>query len=205
MSQPVHTSSESPRNNVEWVEAIVKWSRYEYVAVYDYPATSNSEAIMGIYKGDMVQISRRYRREDWCLCQIGHVLGWVFLDDVRFLVRGARPPRSKTRTQQIPKPTYRDTSEIEAASVVIDRTEIDMDMDTRQALRGHIATPTYPDPNEVETKPIPTFEELQLDETCPANHQPILKPETGEPEPIVAEAPTAKKSLINRMIKFFQR
>lgn len=96
-----------PRKNVEWLEAIVKWTRYDYVAMYDYPTTNNSDTVMEVFKGDTVQISRRYRREDWCLCRIGHVLGWVFLQDVRFIVQGAsapRPKQRKPRTQPMPVP-----------------------------------------------------------------------------------------------------
>ena len=90
-----------PRKNVEWLEAIVKWTRYDYVAMYDYPTTNNSETVMEVFKGDTVQISRRYRREDWCLCRVGHILGWVFLRDVRFIVQGASAPRPKQRKRRI--------------------------------------------------------------------------------------------------------
>lgn len=82
-----------PRKNADWREAIVKWTRYDYVAIYDYPTTNESETVMEIYKGDMVQVSSRFKRGDWCLCQVGHVLGWVFLKDVRFIVQGASSPR----------------------------------------------------------------------------------------------------------------
>jgi len=95
-----------PRQNVEWVEAIVKWTRYDHVAVYNYPTTHNSETVMEIYKGDMLQVSRRYRREDWCLCQIGHVLGWVFLQDVRFIVQGAKSPRPQRQQRTETQNTY---------------------------------------------------------------------------------------------------
>ena len=209
MSQPVHTSSESPRSNAEWAEAIVKWSRYEYVAVYDYPTTGNSEAIMGIYKGDMVQISRRYRRADWCLCRIGHALGWVFLDDVQFLVRGAKPMRRKRRTQQMPAPTYNDSNEIETVVPMLDRTEIDLNMEMRTEIHEKISQPIQSDPNDVETSPMPSYNEIIEDEldmdTRPAQREPILRPETGEPAPVAEKAKTGKKSLINRMINFFQR
>lgn len=210
MSHPVQTSSEHPQNNAEWAEAIVKWSRYDYVAVYDYPTTNNSEAIAGIYKGDMVQISRRYRREDWCLCRIGHALGWVFLDDVRFLVRGAKSPRRKTRTQQMPIPSYNnDPNEAETAVPMLDRTEIDLNMEIRTELHEKIAHPLESDPNEVDTAPIPVYSEIIDDEldmdTRPAQYEPILRPETGEPEAVTQPAETGKKSLINRMIKFFKR
>lgn len=86
-----------PQQSAEWVEAIVKWTRYDYVAVYDYPTTENSDTVTEMFNGDMLQVSRRYRRGDWCLCRVGHVLGWVFLKDVRFIVQGAPPPRPNTR------------------------------------------------------------------------------------------------------------
>lgn len=87
-----------PRRNMEWVEAIVKWTRYDYVAMYDYPTIEDHDIVMEIYTGDMLHVSKRYRREDWCLCQIGHVIGWVYLKDVRFIFRS--PARTADRPEQ---------------------------------------------------------------------------------------------------------
>lgn len=111
-----------PNRNMEWADAVVKWTRYDYVAVYDYPTTQDSDTVMEIYKGDMIHVSLRYRREDWCLCQIGHVLGWVFLQDVRFIVPGMRSSRRKRpRPRQdspAPAQTQQDAYEMETEPVI---------------------------------------------------------------------------------------
>ncbi|MEO1646445.1 MAG: hypothetical protein AAFR67_14735 [Chloroflexota bacterium] len=91
----------TPHQNMEWIEAIVRWTRYDYVEIYEYPSTDESNPVMTVYTGDMVKVSRKFHRDDWCLCQAGHVLGWVFLKDVKFLVQGRRPRRS------IPRPAER--------------------------------------------------------------------------------------------------
>lgn len=100
--------TQSNDNTVNWIEAIIKWTRYDYVAIYDYPTLKNSEQVMTVYKGDFVQIIKRYRGEDWCLVRAGHVFGWVHLQDVRFITRRGKPPRPKSRSQQPRTPTLLD-------------------------------------------------------------------------------------------------
>lgn len=96
-----HQHNEHPsQRNMEWVEAIVRWTRYEYVEIYEYPST-DGDPVMTVYTGDMVQVSRKFHRGDWCLCQVGHVLGWVFLKDVKFLVEGKRPRRRPRPAEQM--------------------------------------------------------------------------------------------------------
>jgi len=94
MTQP---TSHPAHQNMQWIEAIVRWTRYEYVEIYEYPSTDESHPVMTVYTGDMVKVSRKFQRDDWCLCQVGHVLGWVFLKDVKFLVQGRRPRRRLPR------------------------------------------------------------------------------------------------------------
>jgi|GEM_PF-6708215 len=121
-----------PRKNADWREAIVKWTRYDYVALYDYPTTNESETVMEIYKGDMVQVSARFKRGDWCLCQVGHVLGWVFLKDVRFIVQSA--VSSRPEYHQV----YTDTSEVETqiprAMPVRNHYEVETQVSVRRAV-----------------------------------------------------------------------
>lgn len=124
-----------PNRNMEWAEAIVKWTRYDYVAVYDYPTTQDSETVMEIYKGDLLQVSLRYRREDWCLCQVGHVLGWVFLQDVRFIVPGMKNPRPPRRKSPAPMRRQQDNYEMETEPVIPSVQHMEADV------------------NEVETQP----------------------------------------------------
>lgn len=119
-----------PNRNMEWAEAIVKWTRYDYVAVYDYPTTQDSKTVMEIYKGDMLQVSLRYRREDWCLCQVGHVLGWVFLQDVRFIVPGAKTPRRQTSRRSPADSSRRqqDSYETKTEPVIATHNQIEADV-----------------------------------------------------------------------------
>jgi len=127
-----------PRRNVEWLTAIVKWTRYDYVVLYDYPTIDGSDVLIQIYPGDMVEVSRKYRRNDWCLCQVGHQLGWVFLKDVRFLVRGA-PPVRPARQPKPPRPV------IETPAVAINTNDIDT----------AIPDNPYQAANEADTQPAP--------------------------------------------------
>lgn len=164
-----------PRKNVEWIEAIVRWTRYDYVAMYDYPTTENSDTVKEIFKGDTVQVSRRYRREDWCLCRVGHVLGWVFLKDVRFIVQGAsaprpQPMRRKARPEPIDKPKSQDAT-------------------TRIPY-------LQPNPNEVETQPV--YRKATPIPPVIDMHDKPLMPEVGSEE-------SNKKSMIERLIKFFKK
>ncbi|MEM9952761.1 MAG: hypothetical protein AAF846_14230 [Chloroflexota bacterium] len=142
MSYETDEHNTLPRKNVEWAEAIVKWTRYDYVAVYDYPTLKNSEQVMEIYIGDMVNISKRYRREDWCLVQVGHILGWVFLQDVRFMTQGMRAPRPKSRVPQprIPTRLEPDANEVETMPMpqVVELSDIE---DTRPAQAEAVIKP----------------------------------------------------------------
>lgn len=164
-----------PRKNVEWIEAIVKWTRYDYVAMYDYPTTENSDTVKEIFKGDTVQVSRRYRREDWCLCRVGHVLGWVFLKDVRFIVQGASAPR--------PQPMRR-----------IARPEPISDS-PRQDVTTKIPY-LQQNTNEVETQPVPRKPEAVL-EVAEVETEPSMQAFDGEAN--------SKKSMIERLIRFFKK
>ncbi|MGJ3238869.1 MAG: hypothetical protein ACFE0Q_09205 [Anaerolineae bacterium] len=167
-----------PRRSVEWSEAIVKWTRYDYVQLYDYPTTHNSEVVLEIHKGDMVQVSRRYRREDWCLCQVGHVLGWVFLGDVRFLVQGARAPRPNvTRT-----PTT--------------QSETDTAPPTNRPNVAHVKQDTV----ELHTEPIIRQQVLK-----PEDGEPAHDPDAEQARVQVSDDVPSKKPMIERLINFFKR
>jgi hypothetical protein len=83
-----HSSPTLPRNHVGWAEAIVKWTRGECVDLWMYPSTTESgESLMRVYKGDFIQVSPRHRKEEWCLAQVGHVMGWLNTTDIKFLMQ----------------------------------------------------------------------------------------------------------------------
>jgi hypothetical protein len=86
-----HTSPTLPRNHVGWTEAIVKWTRGEYVDLWMYPSHEGNETLMKVYKGDMIQVSPKHRKEEWCLAQVGHVMGWLNTQNVKLLVQNQAP------------------------------------------------------------------------------------------------------------------
>ena len=77
-----------PSRNIEWADAIIKWTREEAVDVLMFPGDDCDESLVQVYKGDFIQISPRHRNKDWCLVRSGHLLGWVSMQDVRFMVHG---------------------------------------------------------------------------------------------------------------------
>ncbi len=172
-----YNSPTMPRRNVDWVEVIVKWTRYDYVAMYDYPTTEGSDTLMPIYKGDMIFVSRKYRRQDWCLCQVGHMLGWVFLKDVKFMrqqgVGSAPRPIPADLRQRQPKQEIIETQEAAITESLIQ--QIDED-DTAPPMQQPLPMP-------------------QL------NTEPEFERRATQIQPVSAE----KKPLIQRLINFFKR
>ena len=83
-----HKSPTLSRNHLGWVDAIVKWTRGNSIELRMYPSNESGENMMQIYKGDLIQVSPKHRREDWCLVQVGHVMGWLNTNDVKFLMQG---------------------------------------------------------------------------------------------------------------------
>lgn len=84
-----HSSPTLPRNHVGWVEAIVKWTRGEYVDLWMYPSAEGGESLMRVYKGDFIQVSPKHRKEEWALAQVGHVMGWFNTNDIKFLMQAS--------------------------------------------------------------------------------------------------------------------
>ena len=86
-----HSSPTLPRNHVGWTEAIVKWTRGECIDLWMYPSHEGNESLMQVYKGDMIQVSPKHRKEEWCLAQVGHVMGWLNTNNVKLLIQNQAP------------------------------------------------------------------------------------------------------------------
>jgi hypothetical protein len=86
-----HSSPTLPRNHVGWSEAIVKWTRGEHVDLWMYPSHESNETLMAVYKGDMIQVSLKHRKEEWCLAQVGHVMGWLNTNNIKLLMQTHSP------------------------------------------------------------------------------------------------------------------
>jgi hypothetical protein len=52
-----------------------------------FPSEECRESLTQIFKGDFVQVSPRHRSEYWGLCRAGHMMGWVNLNDIKFIVQ----------------------------------------------------------------------------------------------------------------------
>jgi hypothetical protein len=52
-----------------------------------YPSHEGGESLMRVYKGDLIQVSPKHRKEEWCLAQVGHVMGWLNTTDIKFLMQ----------------------------------------------------------------------------------------------------------------------
>src|SRR5688572_11777830 len=86
-----HTSPTLPRNHVGWAEAIVKWTRGDCTELWMYPSHEGNESLMTVYKGDMIQVSPKHRKEEWCLAQVGHVMGWLNTNNIKLLMQAQSP------------------------------------------------------------------------------------------------------------------
>ena len=92
------------RNNIEWAEAVVKWTREPFIEVLMFPGDDCDESLMQLFKGDFIEVSPRHRTENWCLCRAGHVMGWLNLNDVKFIIPQKRPkapePQPEVKNQK---------------------------------------------------------------------------------------------------------
>jgi hypothetical protein len=87
-----------PSRKIEWADAIVKWTREPFIDVLMFPGDDCSESLAQIFKGDFIQLSPRHRTKQWCLIRAGHLMGWVNVQDVKFMVHGQQaPPPRETR------------------------------------------------------------------------------------------------------------
>lgn len=190
-----YNSPTMPRRNVDWIEVIVKWTRYDHVAIYDYPTTTGSETLVRVYTGDMMVVSRKYRKDDWCLCQAGHMLGWVFLKDLKFM-RSHKGSTFKIKLDTLDIPAH-------IQAVVADP----CDLETQEAL------PVCPDDETdlAETQeafaapvlPEDEYENITLDNPLPM--PPLDDDPPAAPRHTQASIAPANKSIINRLIHFFKR
>lgn len=79
-------------SNIDWADAVVKWTRDAYIDVLMFPGDDCDESLTQVFKGDFIQVSPRHRTEHWCLCRSGHMMGWVNLNDVKFIIHHKTPP-----------------------------------------------------------------------------------------------------------------
>lgn len=86
-----HSSPTLPRNHVGWTEAIVKWTRGECTELWMYPSHESNESMVVVYKGDLIQVSLKHRKEEWCLAQVGHVMGWLNTNNIKLLMQSHSP------------------------------------------------------------------------------------------------------------------
>lgn len=119
-----HSSPTLPRNHIGWAEAIVKWTRGEHVDLWMYPSHEGGESLMRVYKGDFIQVSPKHRKEEWCLAQVGHVMGWLNTTDIKFLMQN-------TGSAVIERPAY--TAPAPAQSVLA------IEEETKPALAPKVA------------------------------------------------------------------
>lgn len=96
-------------NNIDWADAVVKWTRAASIDILLFPSEDCAESLTQVFKGDFVQVSPKHRSEHWCLCRAGHMMGWVDLNDVKFIIPNQHHEAAK------PEPQVYETAQVRQA------------------------------------------------------------------------------------------
>lgn len=91
-----------PSRNIEWSDAVVKWTREPFIDILMFPGDDCDETLAQVFKGDFIQVSPRHRTKQWCLVRSGHMLGWINMQNVRFIIpnQHAEAPREDVKPKK---------------------------------------------------------------------------------------------------------
>jgi hypothetical protein len=84
-------------HQIQWADAIVKWTRDSFIEVLTIPHDDCGESLAQVFKGDFVQVSPRHHTRQWCLCRVGYMMGWLNMNDVKFMIHSQQlePPQAE--------------------------------------------------------------------------------------------------------------